>query len=310
MAAEGEQPTSKRRMRTDTGSHNPRTSYSNTRSNSRVDMSPITGGYNFDEGMINPSRSTSVRYNTQSQRYTGSQPVRSPVPARQGVTRDIPLQMRPTGHTGRQPHIPLPPPASYSPNNTTRPVQNITRSTPTTNRPVRNPNPNTRSKEVTPKAARRVHWLLPAGVGMVAMLVLWMLGSSALVWGTDQYNNYKYGYPRTSHTDALVGHGDSAAHPSSFTAINYNHQAVVIEFKGGDASKSVSYVFNLVNSDNVDRAPITLSFKDLNGDNSPDMIIHVHTTNQDEVSVFINDVKHQSFRPYNSNTDKLTAPIN
>lgn len=144
---------------------------------------------------------------------------------------------------------------------------------------------------------------------MVAMLVLWVLGSTALSWGIARYNDFKYGYPRTYQTDAVVGHGDSPQHQSHFIAINYNHQAVVMEMMGGETGpgKSVSYVVNLMSSDNIDLAPVTVDFKDVNGDRKPDMIVHVHLSNQDQVSVFINDGK--KFRPTNAN-DKFTAPVN
>ncbi|GCE18837.1 hypothetical protein KDK_26370 [Dictyobacter kobayashii] len=275
-----------------TGSQNPHPSVY-PRPMSRSDASPHTDGYRFDEGMIDPPRSSSsvVRFtNTQPPRYPNPQTGTSPVPARrQGMTKDLPPQMRSTGHTGRQPRLPMQPPQAY------------TTSGAKTTRPSKTP--------IKEKSPRRVHWLLPAGVGMVAMLVLWVLGSTALSWGIERYNDFKYGYPRTFQTDAVVGHNDSPTHKSHFIAINYNHQAIITEWMGGDtgSNKAVIYVVNLMNSDNDDLAPVTLDFKDLNGDNKPDMIVHVHLSNQDQVSVFINDGK--KFRPTNAN-DKFTAPIN
>jgi hypothetical protein len=37
------------------------------------------------------------------------------------------------------------------------------------------------------------------------------------------------------------------------------------------------------------QAPVTVSFKDVNGDQKPDMIIDVHLSGQDQLSIFIND---------------------
>ncbi|WP_126596051.1 hypothetical protein [Dictyobacter aurantiacus] len=292
-----------------TGSQNPHPSSMYQRPMSGANTSPHTDGYRFDEGMIDPPRSSSsvVRFtNTQPPRYPNTQVgmgTSAIPPRRQGMTKDLPPQMRSTGHTGRQPRLPMQPPSSQV--YTTAGARGTsTRSTNTTK------NTRTASKPpVKEKPARRVHWLLPAGVGMVAMLVLWVLGSTALSWGIARYNDFKYGYPRTYQTDAVVGHDDSPQHKSHFIAINYNHQAVVMEMMGGDTGpgKSVSYVVNLMSSDNVDLAPVTVDFKDLNGDSKPDMIVHVHLSNQDQVSVFINDGK--KFRPTNAN-DKFTAPIN
>jgi hypothetical protein len=138
---------------------------------------------------------------------------------------------------------------------------------------------------------------------MIAMLVLWMLGSSVLAWGIQRYNDVRYGNPRTYQVDAVVGHGDSPSRPSHFIAINYNRQAIVTEWMGGDPSKSINYVAPIyIAGDGGDLAPITVEFRDVNGDNKLDMIIHIHLPNQDQVSVFINDG--HKFRPSNGN-DKI-----
>jgi hypothetical protein len=146
-----------------------------------------------------------------------------------------------------------------------------------------------------------VHWLLPAGVGMIAMLVLWVVGSNVLAWGTQRYNDIVYGMPRTYQTDAVVGQGgDSPQHPSHFVAINWNHQAVVIEFIAGDPAKSVSYKANFYATSSDDNlAPVTLQFKDVNGDRKPDMIVNIHLPGQDQVVVFINTGT--QFRPLKAN---------
>jgi hypothetical protein len=267
---------------------------------SQADTSPHTDGYHFDEGMIDPPRSSSIRMtntSTQPPRYPGSQQTSSRVPPRRqmDMTKDLPPQMRQSGHTGRQPRLPTMQPQSpsaYAPRSARTTTRNVPVSIPV----------------IKEKPRHRVHWLLPAGVGMVAMIVLWILGSWALSWGIQQYNNITYGMPRTYQTDAVVGHGDSKANPSHFMAINWHHQAVVNEMMAGNPSKLIVYVVPInSNSDTDDLAPVTVNFKDLNGDKKPDMIIHVHLPNEDQVSVFINTGT--KFRPETS-SDKLTAPIN
>lgn len=136
---------------------------------------------------------------------------------------------------------------------------------------------------------KKPHWLLFVGLGMVAVIVLWVLGSSVLAWGNQLYNNVRYGYPRTYQTNAVVGHSDSKAHPSHFIAINLNHQVVIEEFMGGDPSKAITYVAPVyIAGDNGDLAPVTLEFRDVNGDGKVDMIVHIHLPSQDQISVFIN----------------------
>ncbi len=145
----------------------------------------------------------------------------------------------------------------------------------------------------------RVHWLLPLGIGMIAMLVLWELGSLGLSLIMREYNNITYGMPRTYQTDAVVGHGDSKAHPSHFIAINLNHQAIVIEFPAGNPQNAKSYVvpYYILGQDS-NLVPVTVEFRDVTGDGRPDMIVHIHLQAQDQTFVFVNDGK--EFRPPNS----------
>ena len=295
MAREGEQPALRRRSRDVMSGNQDAYATNYGRPMSRADTSPHTDGYRFDEGMIDPPRSSSIRLtNTQPPRPSGSQQNSSRVPPRRNVdmTKDLPPRMRQSGHTGRQPRLPtMQPqsPANYAPR-TARP----------TTRTVPRPAPVLKEQQ----SHHGVHWLLPAGVGMVAMLVLWVLGTLALSWGTQEYNNFTYGTPRTYQTDAVVGHGkDSSAHPSHFIAINYQHQAVIYEMMASDPSKSITYVFTIgASNDPNDLAPVTVSFEDLNADRKLDMIVEVHGVVKTE---FINTGT--KFRPATAN-DKLTLP--
>lgn len=153
--------------------------------------------------------------------------------------------------------------------------------------------PKARKKSLLPQLLKgRVHWLLPLGLGMIAMLILWEVGSVALGWGANEYNNIVYGMPRTYQTDFVVGHGDSPAHPSHFLAINLNHQAIVVEFPAGNPQNAKSYVvpYYILGTDSAE-VPVTVNFKDVNGDGKPDMIVHIHLSTQDQTFVFINDGK-------------------
>ena len=89
---------------------------------------------------------------------------------------------------------------------------------------------------------------------------------------------------RTYQTDAVVGHSDSADNPSHFIAINLNGHVEVIEFPGGDATHAKISIGPPLIGDNASLIPVTVSFKDANGDGKPDMLIHV----QDQTIVFLN----------------------
>ena len=159
------------------------------------------------------------------------------------------------------------------------------------------------TRQQTPRAnilKGKVHWLLPLGIGMIAMLVLWELGSFLLAWGIARYDDIRYGYPRTYQTDSVVGHGnDSSLHPSHFMAVNLNRQAIVIEFPAGNPSGAQSYVVPYyILGQGGDLTPITLEFRDVTGDSKSDMIIHIQLQTQDQTFVFVNDGT--KFRPPNS----------
>ncbi len=270
------EPQTKRRVRTGMGGQNSISLPPASRSASKTNPVTQTDTYQVDEGLIDQrSGSSAVRFDqtspTLSQRPIRPQVTSSTIPQRrqqtltQGITRD--REMPRPRLTGPRPQ----------------------------------------PMKVEKKVARkhfRMHWLFLVGVGMIAALVLWLLATSVLAWSMQRYDDIRYGMPRTSHTDWVVGHNDSPAHPSHFIAVNQNHQAIVIEFMGGDPGKSEIYVAPVtIEGDNSNLVPITVDFKDVTGDNKVDMIIHIHLLNKPEqISVFVNTGT--KFRPSDGN-DRL-----
>lgn len=136
------------------------------------------------------------------------------------------------------------------------------------------------------KRRRIKHPLLYLGVGMLAMLALWVLGSMVVTGISTKLDDMTYGYPRTFQTNAVVGHnGDSAASPSHFIFLNLNRHVEVIEIPAGDPTKMRVYIVTTLFGDNDDLTPITGYFKDVNHDGKPDMIIKI----QDSRIVFLNE---------------------
>ena len=139
------------------------------------------------------------------------------------------------------------------------------------------------------------HWLVVAGFGMLIMIVGWVALSAFMNWWQITQDDWHYGRPRTFQTDAVVGHTDSSTSPSHFIAMNFNRHIEIIEFPGGDATKAKIYMGPMLIGQGQDLAAVTLSFKDVNGDGKPDMIVNV----QDSRFVFIND--NGGFRPARPN---------
>ena len=129
---------------------------------------------------------------------------------------------------------------------------------------------------------KKPHWLLFIGLGMLTMgggLVpyptSWCLVDERAAYAT-------YQYPRMYQADAVVGHGDSADHPTHFLFENLRGQIFIIELPAGDYTHAKFYKGPTLFSDNADQIPVTAEFKDVNGDGKVDIILHI----QDQRIVF------------------------
>lgn len=138
---------------------------------------------------------------------------------------------------------------------------------------------------------RRLHWLVFVGGAMLIMVLGWVVLSMFANWWQVTQDDWHYGRPRTYQVDAVVGHNDSPSNPSHFIAMNLNSHIDIIEFPGGDATKARVYIGPTLIGPGQDLAPVTLDFRDVNGDGKVDMIVNVGGSH----FVFIND--NGSFRP-------------
>jgi len=150
--------------------------------------------------------------------------------------------------------------------------------------PPPRPQPSRSQTEDLPRR-RRLHPLVFVGIALFIAILGWIVLTTVANWWTNTEEQWTYGYPRTYQCDAVVGHSDSAAHPSHFIALNLSGEVEVIEFPGGDASHARIYTgLTVVVGQNASLIPVTLSFQDVNGDGLPDMIVTVGTSHY----VFLN----------------------
>jgi len=131
----------------------------------------------------------------------------------------------------------------------------------------------------------RFHWLVFVGLALFVMILGWLSLSALGSWWQMTQDDWHYGRPRTFQIDAVVGHNDSASTPSHFIAMNLDRRAIVIEIPGGDPSKAEIYLGPTLIGDGQDLTPVTLTFRDVNGDGKVDMLIHI----LDETVVFLNN---------------------
>ena len=123
---------------------------------------------------------------------------------------------------------------------------------------------------------RSPHRLFFVGTGMIATLLLFV--GSQWAWNAIQQHTLdtQYGYPRTWQTNAVVGHADSALHPSHFIFENWQGHAIVIEFPGGNITHAIVYSGPAIYAPHPDQVPVTGTFEDVNGDGRPDMEIDIN----------------------------------
>ncbi len=135
------------------------------------------------------------------------------------------------------------------------------------------------------QGGRRPHWLLTGVLGVAVSFCLVTGGQLATAWWHTSQDDAHYGRPRTMQVDAVVGHQDSRAHPSHFIALNLHRQVLVIELPGGDATHAHVYMGPLLMGEGSDLVPVTLEVRDVNGDHTPDLVVHIGQN----TLVFVND---------------------
>jgi len=111
---------------------------------------------------------------------------------------------------------------------------------------------------------------------MMITIACYLLLYIAWTGGRGMYNDWAYGATtRTSHLEAVVGDHDTVTSPTHFTAMNLHGSIDVIELPGGDITHAKVFPGPHLLWSNADKAVVTLEVKDVNGDNKPDIIVHV-----------------------------------
>jgi hypothetical protein len=139
-----------------------------------------------------------------------------------------------------------------------------------------------RSTRRLPKMQRLL--LIGVGIGMILAVLLTLVGQLLIGWIGTTLDDLHYGRPRTYQVDAVVGHNDSATHPSHFIALNLAGQVEVIEFPAGDAARAKIYLGPHLYGANADLVPVTVQFVDIYHDHLPEMVVQV----QGEQVIFSN----------------------
>lgn len=142
-------------------------------------------------------------------------------------------------------------------------------------RPAKYPKPSLKKKWRLPvrPGHERVHWLVPAVLGMAVMVILTILANMAVQGMTEISTDLRYGMPRTMQLDAVVGHHDDPAHPTHLLAENMRGRVVIIEFPGGDVQQARILVGPEIAGPNADQVPVLLTLVDRQKNHQPDLLV-------------------------------------
>jgi hypothetical protein len=131
---------------------------------------------------------------------------------------------------------------------------------------------------VTNQHNRNINPLVWFGLFLTLLIVGWIGLNAFTAWYQGVKDDVTYGQHRHFEIDAVVGHNDSPAHPSHFTAENDNGQILVIELPGGEVSKARIYQIETVPG-NTGNPLVRLTFADMNADGKLDMLVQIGDTN-------------------------------
>ena len=120
-------------------------------------------------------------------------------------------------------------------------------------------------------------------VGMIVAMALLIGLTSLISWWQGFQQDMTYGYPRTAHLDAVVGHNDSNEHRTHFVFINLHGHIQVYEIPGGDTSKMRIFNGPILDGSGQDLIPVTGNV--VNQQGKINLIVHVG----DRDFLFVND---------------------
>jgi len=128
-------------------------------------------------------------------------------------------------------------------------------------------------------------WWTTALTYLLLLLLGYLLLTPVFTWGQRRLDDLRYGFPRATHLDGFVGHGEESGDPTHLMALNLRRQISILELPGGDPTKTrVLAGPYLIGADGSHVVP-HLALQDVNGDGSADLLLQV----RDEVVVYVNE---------------------
>ena len=149
-------------------------------------------------------------------------------------------------------------------------------------RPTRN------SRRISPAGGIRQalsSWWAAALTYLLLLVLGYLLLTPVFAWGQRRLDDVRYGFPRSTQLDALVGHDKAGGEPTHLIALNLRGQVSILELPGGDPAKTRALVGPyLVGADGPYVVP-HLALEDVSGDGQVDLLLQV----REEIVVYINE---------------------
>jgi hypothetical protein len=120
--------------------------------------------------------------------------------------------------------------------------------------------------------------LMPVGYTItlvLAVMAIYFLVGALIDWGRVRYDDMRYGFPRTTHLEGMVGHEAASGMPSHFTAMNLNGQVVIMQLVGGNTAEVRSFPGPYLFGEGSDLTPVGLALHDVDKDGAPDLVVDV-----------------------------------
>ena len=128
-------------------------------------------------------------------------------------------------------------------------------------------------------------WWAAALTYLLLLVLGYLLLTPVFAWGQRRLDDVRYGFPRSTQLDGLVGHDEAGGEPTHLMALNLRGQISILELPGGDPAKMRAIVGPyLVGADGPFVVP-HLSLQDVSGDGQIDLLLQV----REEVVVYMNE---------------------
>jgi hypothetical protein len=128
-------------------------------------------------------------------------------------------------------------------------------------------------------------WWAAALTYLLLLVLGYLLLTPVFTWGQRRLDDLRYGFPRATQIDGLVGHDEAGGEPTHVIALNLRGQISILELPGGDPAKTRAIVGPyLVGADGPYVVP-HLSLQDVSGDGQLDLLLQV----REEIVVYINE---------------------